>query len=60
MNASLLFRPVIKQIAKITHMPIQFMKPKKPKEIMTCLCKKCLGYDIQQKPTKKLESFCKI
>lgn len=53
MNASLLLRPVIKQLAKIKHIPIQFMKPKKPKEIMTCLCRKCLGYDIQQKPTSK-------
>jgi len=38
-----------RRIVKAVHVPLHLMKPVRPKEIVMCLCAKCLGYDIQPK-----------
>jgi hypothetical protein len=39
----------IRRIVKAVHIPLHLMKPVRPKEVVMCLCAKCLGYDIQKK-----------
>ena len=38
-----------KRIVKNVHIPLHLMKPVRPKELVMCLCEKCMGYDIQVK-----------
>ncbi len=41
------FRPVVKKLIRIKHIPFDLMKSIRKDEKVQCLCKDCVGYNIQ-------------